>query len=205
MDSVSFLVKADRVCDYVPLLSSVSNLVDLFQKCVVLPLMDKETIESNHYFKHLDQKSFLRCLVLVIPVFGNLGVGIYDFSRSENADISDDKAKVTPISKVEIPKRPHISLDNVEKIEIGAFCAQSFPCQHQIKVTLNDGSSATQLNSFDIWSIVSEIPEEKINPNNKDYPATSIKAHFRQYSEFIPVLERGPRPVDEVLNQTIFL
>jgi hypothetical protein len=85
MDALrSFLVETDCVCDYVPFVSSLSNLVDLFQKSVILPFMAEKTILSNHYFEHLDQKKYLRCLILIIPVIGNLIVGIYDFSLKNN-------------------------------------------------------------------------------------------------------------------------
>ncbi len=59
------LVKIDNFCNYVPFVSSVINMVDLFQKCVILPLMQKSTVQASHYYKHLDQKSFARCALLV--------------------------------------------------------------------------------------------------------------------------------------------
>ena len=77
---------ADDVCDYVPVVSTVSNLVDLFQKTVVLPSTPKEIIWESHYYTHLDQKSFSRCVVLLIPVIGNILVGIYDFVNRKYND-----------------------------------------------------------------------------------------------------------------------
>lgn len=44
-----FFVKTDKLCDFVPVVSTVSNLTDLFQKCVVLPFMSKETVNNNRY------------------------------------------------------------------------------------------------------------------------------------------------------------
>jgi hypothetical protein len=75
------LVKIDNFCDYVPFVSSVINMVDLFQKCVILPLIQKSTVQASQYYKHLDQKSFARCALLMIPVFGNIIIGVYDFSN----------------------------------------------------------------------------------------------------------------------------
>jgi len=46
-----------------------------------LPFIDKATIASNHYYKHIDEKSFVRCFLLVIPIIGNMIIGIYDFSK----------------------------------------------------------------------------------------------------------------------------
>ena len=43
MDNINgyLLVNIDNRCDYVPVISSATNFVDLFQKCVVLPFIDK--------------------------------------------------------------------------------------------------------------------------------------------------------------------
>ncbi|KIC77239.1 hypothetical protein DB41_CO00080 [Neochlamydia sp. TUME1] len=73
----------DRGADYIPIVSTVTNLVDIFQKVVVLPFKQKENISKNVYYTHLDQKSFRRCLTLLIPVLGNVFVGIYDVVRNK--------------------------------------------------------------------------------------------------------------------------
>jgi hypothetical protein len=198
MNTVSnFLVKTDCLCDYVPLVSSATNLVDLFQKCVVLPLMDKSKIASSHYYKHLDQKSFFRCFLLVIPVVGNIIVGIYDFSKKKCDDCDDIDCDDIDIDK------STISLDDVEKIDIDAGCLQSWPCQHQSTIFLKDGRKSSRLNSYDICSIVSNISEERINPG-KNWDAKDVKTHFSQYSKFRPDLGWEPQSAEKVLNK-IFL
>ena len=101
MNNVSnLLVKADCFCDYIPLVSSVTNLVDIFQKCVVIPFLNKATIDSNPYYTHINKKSFNRCLLLVIPIFGSILIGIYDFSNRKDkiiykrlSDISSSSVK----------------------------------------------------------------------------------------------------------------
>ncbi len=105
MISANFLVKVDKVCDYIPIVSTATNLVNLFQKTVVLPFMDAETIASNHYYTYLNEKNVDRCIILTIPVIGNilvaLGEKLGDFllSRdlSERTGVpwnSDDKESV---------------------------------------------------------------------------------------------------------------
>lgn len=64
------LIRADQVCDCVPGLSLISNLVDLFLKYVVLPRMDAETIQASRYYQHLASKSVLSCVV--VGFFGGL-------------------------------------------------------------------------------------------------------------------------------------
>ncbi|MCB1112325.1 MAG: DUF4116 domain-containing protein [Chlamydiales bacterium] len=80
----NFFIAADQAADYIPVVSTVSNLVDLFQKTVVISNMKPTTIEKAHYFSHLNKKSKTRCAVLLIPVLGNLAVAIYDFATRRN-------------------------------------------------------------------------------------------------------------------------
>ncbi|MBS4167636.1 ankyrin repeat domain-containing protein [Parachlamydia sp. AcF125] len=82
--NVSLLLKADRIADYVPALSTITNSVNLFQKCVLLPMKQKANVSKNHYYAYLQQKSFSRCVVLLIPVLGNIIIGIYDFAKRKH-------------------------------------------------------------------------------------------------------------------------
>lgn len=85
MDSTTFsfskgLAAIDNVCDYIPIVSSLTNLTDLFMKYVMLPKMHVEDIENDYYYTHLMQKDNLRYILLSVPLgIGNLLVGIYDF------------------------------------------------------------------------------------------------------------------------------
>lgn len=198
MNSISnCLVKTDHFCDYIPFVSSITNLVDLFQKCVVLPFMDKETISSSHYYKHINEKSFARCFLLIIPVIGNVIIGIYDFSKKkDDGNVVNDQIK-PPVRthKIDIS---NISLDDVEKIDISSSCAESWPCQHQATVTLKDGRKASGINSYDICSIVSNLSEERINPGKRWNDAKDVKKHFSTYSESCMGWE--PKTPEEVLK-----
>ncbi|MBS4167809.1 ankyrin repeat domain-containing protein [Parachlamydia sp. AcF125] len=82
--NAGFLVKADQISDYVPGLSTITSLVDLFQKCVLLLSKQKADISKSHYYTYLQQKSFSRCIMLLIPVIGNISVAIYDFAKSKS-------------------------------------------------------------------------------------------------------------------------
>lgn len=74
------MVKVDNFCDYTPFVSTLSNLVDLFIKCVVINCLNPATIKGNHYYTYLKQKSYLRCFILLFPFLGNAVMGIIDFS-----------------------------------------------------------------------------------------------------------------------------
>lgn len=87
----SGLVAMDRFCDYVPVVSSVNNLVDLFLKAVVLPCMSKQSVNGNYYFRHIKSKSIARCVLLSIP-FLNICVKFFDVCsnrRKTNQPFSD--------------------------------------------------------------------------------------------------------------------
>lgn len=73
-----FLIKADQICDSVPVLSTVNNVVDLFIKIVVLPQMRSEEIKASRYHTRLDKKTFTRCALFLIPILGQILVYIGD-------------------------------------------------------------------------------------------------------------------------------
>lgn len=178
----SFLVKADHFCDYVPVVSSVVNLINLFQKCVVFPFKDHTAILSNYYYKKIDKKSFFRCILLMIPVIGNLIVAVHDCTKKKNYKmIIIDPAKKTAETKKK--ENPTVSIDEIDTIQISHGCAESFPCIHSNTiVTLKDGRKACVLDSDGIFLVVSKIPEDKINPGS-EWKAQDIKKHFSTYSK----------------------
>jgi hypothetical protein len=71
------LVHFDKVSDYVPVLSTFTNLVDLFQKCVVMRFMKPEDIQKSYYYTHLKNKEIRVCVALLVPVLGNILVYLY--------------------------------------------------------------------------------------------------------------------------------
>ncbi len=85
--SISPLVKADKICDYVPVVSTLTNLTALFLKTVVIPLrtetsMGNRYFEHLRYFGHLKHKPVLQCVLFAIPVIGNI-VGVYKYIRTQ--------------------------------------------------------------------------------------------------------------------------
>jgi len=69
----------DNVCDYVPFVSTVTNLIDIFHKVVVLNLIDETEIMDSHYYSHVQDKSLVRCIVLLVPILGNIVIGLLDY------------------------------------------------------------------------------------------------------------------------------
>ncbi len=60
-----------------------------------------------------------------------------------------------------------------------------WPCGHDSTVTLKDGRCVSDLDSFQICSLVSNLANEKINPG-KSWVADDVKRHFEGYNESRP-------------------
>lgn len=101
-------VDIGKICDYVPLASTVTNLSDLFVKAQI-------EREKNHpseakgldsrYITYVDHKPWFRCVILLFPVVGNLLVAIYDlgkklFSSKQSKDYEVNAAKFTKLNKI---------------------------------------------------------------------------------------------------------
>jgi len=80
------LIRIDQVCDYVPLASTITNLVDIFEKCGFCDCCSSESTNLNRYFSHVKDKSSLRCVILLVPILGNTIVGIYDLIQNHHAE-----------------------------------------------------------------------------------------------------------------------
>src|ERR1700733_4155498 len=74
----TFCVRFDQYTDYVPGFSTVTNLIDIFLKCVVQPQIDEKYLQTNHYFMYLDIKMLRRCIILLIPILGNVFAVVID-------------------------------------------------------------------------------------------------------------------------------
>src|SRR5262249_3194986 len=105
MDSVSEADSAaadvDRWIDYFPLYSSVTNacaicvkaaldindlLSDLFRKYVLnAPPLGPS---KSHFLQYIRDKSYWRCLTLLVPILGNILVALYDCNRTSDGNYS---------------------------------------------------------------------------------------------------------------------
>ena len=80
LNNVNFsdaFVELDNICDYIPVISTISNLVDLFQKYVIHPFFSGEV--KDRYWSHIEQKDLPRQLYLLMPYYG---VPQYDFDKA---------------------------------------------------------------------------------------------------------------------------
>jgi len=77
MKLTNFFIKVDEFADYIPVVSTVTNLTNLFQKAIQ-PLTTESNFCKNHYYTYIQQKNTLRCVMLLIPILGNIVVGMFD-------------------------------------------------------------------------------------------------------------------------------
>ncbi len=100
----SFLIKADQICDFVPVLSTANNLIDLFIKTIVLPKLGPEETRPNHYYTHLDKKTFTRCTLLLIPILGQILVYLGDL-LCDNKAFALELVKINGLHLRDVSKR----------------------------------------------------------------------------------------------------
>ena len=79
----NILIVIDKTADYVPIVSSITNLVDLFQKCIIHLGIKQKTVSNSHYYTHINSKKAVRCVILLIPVIGNVSIGIFDYKNNK--------------------------------------------------------------------------------------------------------------------------
>jgi hypothetical protein len=72
------LTQIDALLDYVPGVSTLTSLVTIFQKVVVLPRLSPEEISNSHYYSYVASKEVLRCVLLLIPCIGNIVIALWD-------------------------------------------------------------------------------------------------------------------------------
>ncbi len=79
------------VVDYIPIVSTIVALGNLIEKYVVLPSKKMKDLSTTtdwmgRNWKHLTYTHPVRSVILMIPIIGNLIIGIYDFINIKNND-----------------------------------------------------------------------------------------------------------------------
>jgi Leucine rich repeat len=74
----NIFIAFDIKTEFIPIVSTFSNLTNIFQKIYIIPCLRKTAINNNHYYTYLKNKSFMRCCTLLFPIIGNLAVFIKD-------------------------------------------------------------------------------------------------------------------------------
>lgn len=87
LNGVCCFLPIHRSRDYIPFVSTASSLVDLFRKCVVLPFIKPEAVQKSHFYTRISQTNLLRSVVLLVPILGNIVIGLLDlYAATEERD-----------------------------------------------------------------------------------------------------------------------
>lgn len=162
-------VSLDKICDYIPFVSSYTNIVDLIKKkrfeVNESPKLDPPSLKEK-YITYIENKSEIRCAILIIPVIGNALVGIYDLA---NAFISlfRDEEEAPPL-KIGAPTDfKHVSgsrkkSTDEEKAIIDSSSAEFKDLEERIDEKGEFLLNADKLNAKDIYSNTLEVPATKL-------------------------------------------
>lgn len=104
----------DYILDYVPVVSTVSNLIDITAK-LILGNLSNEPIDSFPYFAHLSEKSYLRCITLLIPIIGNIIVGLHDTIGNPFIELEDSAFNSIPSNAFETRENPLPTIPTTSK------------------------------------------------------------------------------------------
>lgn len=73
----NLFIAIDKGSDYIPGISSLTNICCIFQKGI-LSLTSKKGFVGNSYTSHVYHKNLSRCLIACVPILGNIALAIYD-------------------------------------------------------------------------------------------------------------------------------
>jgi len=98
-----YFVELDENADFIPFVSTVTNVSDLVLKGA-LNLMDQKRLSEalkSHFLKHIYDKSTLRSITLLIPILGNGIVYLYDVKtgKVEQQEFVNQEGEILPLEE----------------------------------------------------------------------------------------------------------
>jgi hypothetical protein len=118
-------IRIDRICDYIPLASSLIAIVNIFGKCVCRCFKSSSSLHDHVYVAHLENKPLWRCLILLCVIgFGSLIIFFYDRIQNDEEQQEAQRLGITP---EELPRDAAERTQLLEDIrEINSFDIASF-------------------------------------------------------------------------------
>jgi len=118
--------------------------------------LSSKSIKSNHYFSYVKDKSGLRCVILLVPILGNITVGIYDLIQNRRAKRNEKAERFA---------------QDIQAISLGLDCdalPHDINKRRQILEDKQQEIIQIQIKSFDQQIIVMEGVVERFNKIIKD-------------------------------------
>ncbi|MGR3951565.1 MAG: hypothetical protein QRY74_01400 [Chlamydia sp.] len=123
----NLLIISDTYLDYIPIVSTVTNLINIIQKCIILPIL-APAIRKNRYYKHIDTKKFAHCLFLLVPIIGNIAIPLIkrkleqDKKREQERYQAEEKQRQQNIAILKYqPDPPKMEEAPSEVVEIDGY------------------------------------------------------------------------------------
>jgi hypothetical protein len=110
----SIFLTMDKTMDYIPIVSTASNLIDIFNKAVFIPVLSKTPYISNYitsargnsYTWYIqNEKSYVQCFLLLIPILGILLVTLGGYVGSYLDERTRQKAEEKRTKKLAEEKK----------------------------------------------------------------------------------------------------
>jgi hypothetical protein len=127
---------------FLPGLSTVKNVVDIFAKYVWKPNPVSLSGWRATYYKHITEKSVGRCIFLVIPVLGPIAVLLAEFLEESYIDSLKEKVKEGDIDAIKkLCKEPDTAKERKEALE-GLFSKATFS-EEERKLVIEMGAACS--------------------------------------------------------------
>lgn len=157
----------DHILDYVPVISTVSNLIDITAK-LVLGNLSNEPIDSFPYFAHLSEKSYLRCVTLLIPIVGNIIVGLHDtignpFTELEDSALNSSPSNEFGTRETTLNSNPYESEEETDLVQQALLNSYKDLETHENQLASAPTTSRTIFNET---TLNSNFVEKKIDVNS---------------------------------------
>lgn len=110
-------IQFDKTASYIPGVSTIVNLPEIMYKLFTMNQLDEKSLQSDSVKSYLSEKSFIRCIILLIPILGNLAILASDLI--ELVRNRQNKAPTTaPSEPVVLPEEEiHQLMEEREKVE----------------------------------------------------------------------------------------
>lgn len=90
----AILKVGDQICDFIPFVSTATNLFDLYMKYAILSKFDREAVINSEYYTHIYYKEDDRMIALIMPIINIISAIAFAILDLENREW-DDKDKTT--------------------------------------------------------------------------------------------------------------
>lgn len=129
-----YLANLDHYADYIPVLSTVTNIVAIFLRCLGPKAFSKDTIQYSPFLAQVMKKEYSRSIPLLIPIIGQIYVFLMPTATKKiKADIEKNESFLYCITNKSTKTFCYLSL-GVGYIDGHNYCV----LQHEVNEVSND-------------------------------------------------------------------